>query len=186
MKKVGMILLCGLLLVGFTGCNKATSKAIISTMITKEANPYFHKNEELLDKVNALGKEVDAYMSTDDTSKALSLNFGYDSQTETIASLYVNSTSLSGVSYSDFIENPIIQKVDKELIPGLIDFIKEVEQEDKDLSCKTKIIDNHVMTMYPFHLYEEDLDTGYEGSALQISFNPVVLDDPLFKQWPLL
>ena len=182
MKKVGMMLLSGLLLLGFTGCNKATSGATTTTMITEEANPYFHKNEELLDKLSELGKEVEAYMNADEENRTLSISFNYGSRREALPSLYASGTSLSEVNYNDFIENSIIQKIDKELMPGLISFIKEVEQEDKDLSCKSKIIGDYSVTMSPLHWGEEESAFMYGESQLQIKFNIVVLDHPLFKQ----
>lgn len=182
MKKVGMILLSGLLLVGFTGCNKATSKALISTMITKEANPYFHKNEELLDKLNELGKEVDAYMNIDEASRKLSMNFNYALGRDVIPSLNVGNTGLLGVSYSDFIDNSIIQEIDKELMPGLIDFIKEVEQGDKNLFSKSKIIEGHSVTIHPTFMNKEKNTYKDVEGQLQISFNPIILDNALFKQ----
>lgn len=182
MKKVGMILLSGLLLVGFTGCTQSTSSQTTSTLTEGEVNPYFHKNEELLGKLRELEQDVEDYRYINETSRMLDMRFDYETTRTTMSSFYASTRSLSEINYSNFIENPIIQKMDKELIPGLVDFIKEVEQEDKDLSCKSKVIGGHSITMYPLHLNREESGTMRGESQLQIDFNSVILDGALFKQ----
>ena len=101
---------------------------------------------------------------------------------ENTATLTFDHWDFAEETYARLLEDPVIATLDDTILPGLANFIECVRGEQTSYAAKVAIINNAAISMYPMHLYNDNLKGyGYSDAMLKITQFYNEFTDPLWK-----
>lgn len=178
-------ILCLTSMLSIVGCSQSIDEALREQRV--EIHDYNCMNENTAYEVDThikkvtqeIVEKIDRYHQNPNSLG----HVNYDSHSQGALTLKIDSEALMKPDPS--IEE-ILTQIDEEIMPGMVAFIEEVNQEKEDFNPKSKVFGRGIVITYPEGLREkvnQGYYTGdYHSAQLTIRVQPAIVKDTYTKE----
>lgn len=185
MRKFSLLVLLGIFLVG---CSDQTINQEMHnyrssvTYDNANKNQFYEENESMHAARQEIKRAIEDYQNQaqkDENNIRIRYSSNEEFENKLIGVYYTDLSS--GVDYEKLLHNKVIQDINKELLPGVTEFITNIAAEKEKLAPQAMVTNNNWAIMYPIHLYGDD-DMSYHGVPLIIGINDIDIKDEYLKR----
>lgn len=184
MRKFSLLVLLGVFLVG---CSDQTINQEMhnyrSSVTYDDANKdqFYGQNESMHTVRQQIKRAIEDYQNQlQENESNIRIRYSDEERENKNIEVYYLDLS-SGIDYEKLLHNKVIQDINKELLPGVTEFITKTADEKEKLAPQAMVTNNNWAIMYPIHLYGDDDMFHYEA-PLRMGINDVEIKDDYLKR----